>query len=197
MRIEIAGPIASGKTTLARALATLPGWALVTEVPEAIPYWAETYSGEPALALEKDVEFLIFHSICIRQTKPPNGGQLVCDFSFLQDLAYAELGQTPRQLRAYRSMHQYQLEACGEPSLLISLRCSTPQLLARIRERGRGPELSITGTFLDRLREQIDARLNDVNGIIHQVEIDAEETDFRRSPEEVLQVVLPLLPFSV
>jgi deoxyadenosine/deoxycytidine kinase len=194
LRIEITGPIASGKTTLARALATLPGWALASEVPEAVPYWAETYSGEPAFALEKDVGFLIFHSVHIRQTGPRKGRRLVCDFSFLQDLAYAELGQTPRQLRAYRPMHKYQVETCGEPSLLISLRCSTPQLLARIRRRGRGPELGITAAFLDRLRDQIDARLEDVRGTIPQVVIDAEETDFRRSPEEVLKAVLPLLP---
>lgn len=194
LRIEITGPIASGKTTLARALATRPGWALASEVPEAVPYWAETYSGAPAFTLEKDVGFLLFHSVHIRQTQPRENRPLVCDFSFLQDMAYAELGQTPRQLKAYRPMHQYQVETCGEPSLLISLRCSTQELLARIRQRGRGPELGITAAFLDRLRDQIDARLEDVKGIIPQVEIDAEETDFCRPAEEVLHAVLPLLP---
>ncbi len=194
MRIEITGPIASGKTTLARALASRPGWTLASEIPEAVPFWAETYSGEIGFQFEKDVGFLLSHSVHIRQTQPRDGRPLVCDFSFLQDMAYAELGQTQDELTAYRAMHQHQVKSCGEPALIINLKCSTPVLLARIRERGRGPELGIPAEFLDRLRDRIDAHLDAAKGIIPQVEIDAEATDFRLPARDVLQAVLPLLP---
>ena len=195
LRIEITGPIASGKSTLARVLASLPGWTLAREVPEAVPFWAETYNGERSYQLEKDMGFLLFHALHIREAQSRSGERLICDFSFLQDLAYAELGQDPGELIAYQMVHDHLSKIHGKPALIINLHCPTPVLLARIRQRGRQPEQGISADFLDSLRDRTDTHL--ARGAVPLVEIDSEAMDFRRPAKDVLRMVLPLLPLAV
>ena len=140
MRIEITRPIGSGKTTLAKGLAEQAGWEMATEVPEQIPFWAMPYSGVPKYQFEKDLSFLLFHAVSVRERNPKNGGTLICDFAFVQDLAYAQLVQEEAELTVYKAIHRFIIARCGPPDLAINLRCSTPTLLERIAARGRDPE---------------------------------------------------------
>lgn len=194
LRIEITGPIASGKTTLAQALATQLGWVLATEVPELVPFWAETYSVDRRYQFEKDLEFLLFHAVAVRQLQSQNGQPLICDFSFLQDLAYAKLSQTPEELSTYRSVHEHFRRKCGAPSLIINLSCSTHILLARIVERGRIPEQGIQSQFLEALALRIDEELSRQSDGIPIVEVNSENVDFRNDATAIAYRVLSHLP---
>ncbi len=193
MRIEITGPIGSGKTTLAAALTYQQGWQIASEVPEQIPFWAEAYSGARKFQFEKDVSFLLFHGANVRERQPNNGGTLVCDFSFIQDLAYAQMGQSEAELTAYKAVHRHITAQSGPPNLVINLRCSTPTLLARIAARGRDPERGLTGEFLDHLVEQTDRLLTARGHKFPILGIDSEEFDFTVAPGQVIAQIMPLL----
>ena len=190
LRIEITGPIGSGKTTLAAALSSQPGWELASETPESIPFWADAYGGTQNYLLEKDLSFLIFHSVQVRELQS-SAEIVVCDFSFHQDLAYARLSETAAELAAYTPVHGYFGDICGRAELIVNLRCSTDTLLDRIRQRGRPEEKSLDGPFLKRLVCEIDAVLAEQRPP-NLIELDSEIIDFRRV-SEVIKQVLPLI----
>ncbi len=177
MRIEITGPIGSGKTTLAWLLAREFGWRVATEVPEEVPFWAQAYGGRGGFELEKDLAFLLAHSGMVREAEAEGTSPLICDFSFLQDLAYAQLGQGQADYAAYEVINRRIQARCGAPSLIINLRCPTPVLLRRIASRGRNPEQSISPDFLEALGHALEQRLA-LDAELSVIHLDSGALDF-------------------
>ena len=160
-----------------------------------MPFWANAYSKAQLFTFEKDLSFLIFHGVQVRE-RQSSAELLICDFSFFQDLAYARLSQTAAELAAYTPVHAHTVTVCGEAELIINLRCSTNTLLSRIRQRGRPEEQFLDGLFLERLGCEIDLVL--AEKIPRRViEIDSEAIDFRKVLEVTTRIVPMLgLPFS-
>lgn len=165
----------------------------MSEVPERIPFWAEVYRGTRKYQFEKDISFLLFHSVSVQEWQPDDEKKLICDFSFVQDLAYAMMAQDEAELDIYKTVHRHVVSQCGDPDLIINLRCPTSTLLSRIAARGRDPERTITGDFLDYLVERIDNLLITPGCQIPVVTIDSGEFDFATAPDRVIARVKSFL----
>lgn len=109
-RIEIAGGIASGKTTLASLIAQTSQYEGVYENFRENPFWVK----------EKNFAFLIQHLTQIKEMVPEH---LVCDYSVIQDLAYATLFPSDTHRFLMRRLYEHLAEEISLPSLIVHLQC--------------------------------------------------------------------------
>ena len=193
MRIEIAGAIGSGKTSLARLLLE-NGYNIVFEEFKLNPFWKAFYSNPDKYNFETEITFILQHYHELKR-KLEETNDIVCDFSFIQDLAYAEMGLKQSQLAIFRSVYDYIIQELGEPTLIIFMQCSVNGLLERIRLRGRQEETLINAEFLDALSKFIVKEVNrkTANKKISFLEIDTEQINIISSFEDQ-RYILQKLP---
>ena len=106
-----------------------------------------------------------YHQI---KKQDPEGKKLACDYSFLLDIAYAEMGLKGSQLNAFMRIYEEISKELPPPALIIHLQCEATTELDRIRKRGRAVEDSITKDFLDSLNKAVE---HEVSKISHQVKV--------------------------
>lgn len=194
-RVEICGGIATGKTSLARSLSYHGHYYLVEERFREIPFWEKFYEAPTETVrkeyeLPKNVSFLLYHVESIREAQRTQQRDLVCDFAMFQDLAYAKASP---DYGVIRPIWDKLMKLSDPPTMIIKLECAPKIQLERIRRRGRGPEQSITPSFLVGLNENIDKCLAEFlaeckkkhrgKNKIEVIEIDSGNRDFVINPE--------------
>ncbi|WP_407525998.1 deoxynucleoside kinase [Lacibacter sp. MH-610] len=176
MRIEICGAIGSGKSSLAKLLLE-HGYEVVFEEFKLNPFWKAFYSNPDKYNFETEVTFILQHYHDLKR-KLEESNSAVCDFSFTQDLGYAVMGLKRKPLKIFKSIYDYIIEELGEPSLIISMKCSAEELLRRIKLRGREEEILINSNFLLNLSSFVNAEVEKkrkLNKYIQFLEIDTEK----------------------
>ncbi len=190
MRIEITGSIGSGKTSLAKLLLE-NGYNLVFEEFRNNPFWKAFYANPLKYNFETEITFLLQHYHELKRKLEENN-DVVCDFSFTQDLGYAVMGLNDEQLKIFRSLYSYIINELGEPTLIIYLKCSPKTLLHRIHSRGRSEESLIDVSFLSSLsnciKQEIEIKLNDVISTSF-LEIDTEVFNLVNSPSDQSEIL--------
>lgn len=190
-RIEICGGVASGKTTLATLLRT-SGISGIFENFHQNPFWKLFYENPSEYAFETEVTFLLQH---YSQVKVESFGQgrFACDFSFLQDEAYADVNLAGGRLQAFQRVYEEVIKELAAPALLVHLECSAEEELRRIRRRARAEEGGVQMTYLDALNRTIKRMVANTKGTTAVLRIDSEANDFahdkecqRRTTEAVL-----------
>lgn len=156
MRIETCGGIASGKTTLAIAMAEL-GSTVLLERFQDNPFFTKFYSDRNAYAFETEITFLLQHYSLMREASHASS-MVVADCSLALDLAYAEVTLDAGDRTAFTSVLRRALERLGPPALIIRLECDSKVELARIQARAREGEEAIDLNYLD----SVDVALEDV-----------------------------------
>jgi deoxyguanosine kinase len=194
-RVEICGGIATGKTSLARSFAHHGSFCIVEERFREIPFWEKFYAAPNEAVrreyeLPKNVSFLLYHVESIREAQRAQQRDLVCDFAIFQDLAYAKASP---DYGIIRPILDKVTELIDPPTMIIKLDCAPEIQLERIRRRGRGPERSITRSFLVELNANIDKCLSEfldesmqkhkVQRKIEVIKIDAGKKNFVANPE--------------
>ena len=169
--VAITGPIAAGKTQLARRLADAISARLLVEQPD----WAvlKAFYADPAgHGWQTELEFLRQRSrLLVAQPadsrlspKPPhcNGGAFqddtqwtVSDFWFDQSAAFARAWLPAEQLPAYFDRYEPLRRDVAPPKLIVLLDAPAEELLARVRGRGRVCERGLTAEQLDRIRQAV------------------------------------------
>ena len=84
-----------------------------------------------------------------------NKNNLICDFSFLLDLAYAKIGMTDSKLHAFKCVLEEIKKELPTPDLIVYLDCDAQTELERIGKRARAEESSINLDFLNSLNKYI------------------------------------------
>jgi deoxyadenosine/deoxycytidine kinase len=194
-RVEICGGIAAGKTSLARSFMHHGPYFLVEERFREIPFWEKFYAApnetvRKEYELPKNVSFLLYHVESIREAQRAQQRDLVCDFAIFQDLAYAKASP---DYGIIRPIWDKVMELIDPPTIIIKLECTPEIQLERIRRRGRGPEQSITRSFLVERSANIDRCLVEFldeskkrrkdKRKIEVIEIDTGKRDFVANPE--------------
>jgi deoxyadenosine/deoxycytidine kinase len=186
-RIETCGGIASGKTTLAQLLGQL-------EVPSILehfhsnPFWKAFYADPAGTAFETEISFLLQHYHEIKTAAKKTKG-FACDFSFLLDLAYAQVTLDEGKRSAFTAVYQ---EICREltpPDLVIHLICDPETELERIRQRGRDVEQSITLDYLVAINRALVGVLREEAATWNVLTINSAELDFANKKTD-MQTVL-------
>jgi len=175
-RIEICGGIASGKTTLATLLSK-SGLEAIYESFESNPFWQEFYSNPVKYAYETEITFTLQHYHQIKK-QPATNKPLACDYSFLLDIAYAEMGLQGSQLATFRTVYEEIQKELPPPALIIHLQCDPAIELARIRARGREVEKAITIDFLRCLNDAVLVQINKARGHVPILTIDSVKDNF-------------------
>lgn len=185
MRIEVCGNIASGKTTLALALQNKRNRSIFENF-QSNPFYEDFYQNPNKFSFETELTFLLqhFHSIKIQS----QNSNLICDYSLLQDLAYADTNLAENRLKIFNEVYHELLDEIGFPKLIIHLVCPEKILLERIIARSRSAETSITIEYLRALAEAINKRIREISSTIKVLTIDSSLYDFRDGIENIPQL---------
>lgn len=175
--LEICGAIAAGKTTLAQLLAEEGDLRLIEEDFRAVPFFEAFYSDPVVFGFEAELSFTLQHyhkvKVAARVRSP-----FVCDFSPIQDLAYADVTLDGAEKDAYVAVHEVMLRHLPAPRVLVYLECDTSVLLARIRARKRRGEESIDEGYLRAVDAALRSRLQEVESDTTVMSINTGDVDF-------------------
>ncbi|MDD2851035.1 MAG: deoxynucleoside kinase [Desulfuromonadaceae bacterium] len=175
-RIEICGGIASGKTTFASFLAKT-GINPIYESFHSNPFWEAFYSDPKKYTFETEISFMLQHYHQINKQCADNK-IMVCDYSFLLDMAYAEMGLQGSRLAAFKVVYEEIKKELPPPALIIHLQCDPETELTRISNRGRVVEKSITTDFLRLLNDSIEAQIDKARSHSKIISVDSSKMNF-------------------
>lgn len=152
--IAIEGCIASGKTTLASALAQELGIQPTLEDYHDVPSLELFYKDPDTHAFETEMQFTQSHFNRLAPALDVSReSTLVTDFTLKRDLLFATitLERQPDKLIKYKRFWQSLAKQLPEPDLILLLEAPVDELLRRIRLRGRSFEQRISAAYLERL----------------------------------------------
>lgn len=178
LRIEIAGCIACGKTTLLRMIEGHISKA-VYEDHAANPFWSSFFVDPDAYTFETEISFLLQHYHFAKRAKVDTCGVVMMDHSFELDIAYAAVGLNGPRRAIFDAIYREIMAEIGGPKALVFVRCQAKDALARIRARARSGEETISLGFLERLSCELEQRITVVADETPVVCVDSSGTDFR------------------
>ena len=153
--IAVEGPIAVGKSSLARALARNYGARLVREPLEDNPFLARFYEEPQRYAFTAQLSFLIER---YRQQQDLAQMDLfqqatVADYLFAKDRISAEITLSEDELVLYDRIYGLLDARVRQPDLVVFLDADIDVLLRRLRKRARSFEKRLGREYLEKLAE--------------------------------------------
>jgi deoxyadenosine/deoxycytidine kinase len=157
--IVLEGPIAVGKTSLARILADEFEADLELDPADRNPFLGAFYRDPPRYALSTQLQFLLLR--LEQQTRiagrVAEGRAVVCDYLFGKDEIFARLTLEETEYRLYRelagAMVQQRQPQLRPPDLVVYLEARWEVLQKRLRKRNRDYERRVTPEYLSSLAE--------------------------------------------
>ncbi len=185
--IEICGGIASGKTTLASLFENHTLKPLFENFKKS-PFWEAFYTNPGKYIFETEISFILLHYHQIKKALEAQHS-LICDFSFLLDLAFAKIGLTGSALNTFECVLDEIQRKLPSPQLIVYLECNAEIQLERIRERARPEEKLINLEFLSDLNKAIYKEVKEVQVKIPIVTIDSSPKDFAESETDRKEMI--------
>lgn len=185
MHIGIAGNIGSGKTTLTRMLAERYGWTPKYESVTYNPYLEDYYGDIPRWSYNLETYFLAQRFRDLLDISRSDD-VIIQDRTILEGVHIFvrnnyELGNlSQRDYDTYMMLFNLMMSLVHLPDLLIYLKSSVPQLVARIQKRGRGYEQSMSLEYLEGLNRRYDEWIGSYKGRL--LVVDADRLDFESDP---------------
>ena len=185
MHIGIAGNIGSGKTTLTRMLAERYGWTPKYESVTYNPYLEDYYGDIPRWSYNLETYFLAQRFRDLLDISRSDN-VIIQDRTILEGVHIFvrnnyELGNlSQRDYDTYMMLFNLMMSLVHLPDLLIYLKSSVPQLVARIQKRGRGYEQSMSLEYLEGLNRRYDEWIGSYEGRL--LVVDTDRLDFKSDP---------------
>ena len=187
MHIGIAGNIGCGKTTLTRMLSEHYGWTPKYEAVSYNPYLDDYYKDIPRWSYNLETYFLAQRFRDVLDISKSEG-VTVQDRTLIEGVNVfvannLEQGNLSRRdYDTYMQLYELMMSMVSPPDLMIYLRCSVPELVARIQKRGRECERSIKIDYLQGLNDHYERWISGYcdNLLI----IPADRLDFENVPED-------------
>lgn len=157
-RIEICGPLGSGKSTLTRHLAYYGATALYEPV-EQHPYLEKFYTDPQRYGLETNIHF-VTHYLHAVKASLPLAGTLVVDSGLPLRRTYHDVGEMSLAERLVGDDLMDGISALLPPaSLYIHLTATTWQLMGRIARRGREIEAAVSAEYVEKLNHRLEQHM--------------------------------------
>jgi deoxyadenosine/deoxycytidine kinase len=165
--IAVEGPIAAGKTTLARLLADRLGAELVLEPVEENPFLSRFYEDPRALAFRTQLFFLVnrFHEQGQIAALVGRGRDVVADYLFAKDRVFAQLNLSGEELVLYDDVFRLIEPRAPEADLVVLLQADVDTLMARVRARGRAFEDPLDPAYMARVVAAYDEFAAELGGV--------------------------------
>jgi len=192
MRLEIAGVLGTGKTTIASLIN--PQW-VIHEDFNLNPFLTSFYLAPARHAFETEFSFLLQHYHQIKKSTLQNQ---ICDFALIQDLAYGKMGLEGKRFNIFKNTYKSIIDEINYPNLLIYLKCDPEIILQRIRSRDRQNERNIDVSFIKAVQFYLEKEIKLLIKGCHSkvIEIDTGINDFvhdRVLKEELVRKVNSLI----
>ena len=176
-RIEVAGCIASGKTTLVQALAKR--FNAVYEDHKINPFWAAFCTDPSAYTFEAEITFLLQHYHFAKVLGAGSHNPIVLDHSFELDMAYARVGLDGARKDIFESVYEEVQRELGPPSVIVFLICTADEAARRICARARSFESELPLEFLSNLQGELEHRIAKMSERVPILRVNSESTDLR------------------
>jgi len=151
--IAVEGPIAVGKTTLARRLAERIGGSLLLEDFESNPFLPKFYRDMSRWAFATQMFFLLQRVGQAADLKQRDlfDHPTVSDFLLDKDPLFARLTLGDEEYQLYQQVFQHLAPQTSTPDLVIYLQAPADVLIDRVRRRGLDMERPVSSDYLYRL----------------------------------------------
>lgn len=153
--IAVEGPIAVGKTALARRLAESFDYELLLEDSAANPFLERYYRNPSQVALATQLFFLFQRVQRLESLRQADLFQPVriADFLLQKDQLFAEVTLDEDEFKLYQQVYRKVAISPPVPDLVVYLQASPDVLLRRIESRGVAFEQQIDLQYLQSLNE--------------------------------------------
>jgi deoxyguanosine kinase len=183
MFIAVEGCVGSGKSTVAKGLASRRGSKLLLEDFESNPFLRAFYVDPVRNATETEFAFLLLHYHQLKaQVVNASNSEVIADFHLGKDLLYAELNLRDSPTKSvFRELYECLAKSTPSVTLMVYLSASSDLLVERIRARKRDYELDIDPGYYGAVNAAYDLYFSQYPG--KKVRIPMDEWDFVGDPE--------------
>ena len=188
--IGIAGMIGAGKTTLATALGRHMGLDVYYEPVEDNEYLADFYRDTARYSFATQI-YLLNRRFQQHQEIIWRGRPAIQDRTIYEDAIFAKMLSTTglmeeRDYRTYVDLFRHMSNFMCKPSAIIYLDVSPESSMARIRERSRDVESSVSLAYLTALHDAYESFVQDISRRIPTIRVSWEEY---RDVEEMAEMI--------
>lgn len=148
--IAVSGLIGVGKSTLCKWLSNELSIPVFAENPGENPYIRSYYNDPERWALHSQMWFL-YRKYELLSAIGDQKTPAIIDRTLHEDYMFAKVLLGPRELSLYEHWYRLVFSFSPEPSVVISLEASIPELLKRIARRGREYEQKVSSPLLETL----------------------------------------------
>ncbi len=192
--VGIAGNIGVGKTTLTRNLADRLDWVPYYESVIDNPYLNDFYQDMRRWSFNLQIYFLA-HRFKAQKDIADSGKPAVQDRTIYEDVeifarSLHEQGyMKERDHQTYRDLFNNMVPLLPKPDLIIYLKASKKTLLARIKQRGRDFEKTISPDYIEYLNRAYERWMTEARDTFNILTINADEVDFLRENDKFEELV--------
>lgn len=193
--IAIEGNIGSGKTTLARKLATEFNAELVLEEFAGNEFLPKFYADPRRYAFTVEMSFLAERYSQLSEIGTDGNlfnSMKISDYLLSKSLIFAASNLNEEELRLFRKVFDIMFKTVPTPDLLVYLYSDTKRLLRNIRERGRRYEQNIQEEYLSKVQAKYLDFLRKQQDGMRIVILDVSQVDFVKDQfiyEKLLSVI--------
>ena len=197
-RVEIAGGIAVGKTTLCNALKAR-GFSIISEDLAENHYLNRVYHNRGSRGFDIGMAFLLSKASAI-ETYAGHSPIAVVDYALIAEHAYNDVHLQNDDLVAHNIVRQaidLRCQQIGEPNILIHLHCPVERQLANIKKRGRDFEQGHNAAYLQAINDGITEAIKvSINGNCKIISINTQDIDVGK-PKFIAGLVRTILQAAV
>ena len=188
--VAIEGPIAVGKTSLAKLLSERLGARLILEGFGENPFLTDFYEEPERYAFQTQLFFLLQRYQQQQELRQVDmfHNLLIADYMFVKDRLFASLNLDEKEMTLYDTVANLLEKNVISPDLVIYLQADTDTLMRNIARRGRDMEKNMSEEYIDALNQlytEYFFRYQDTPLVI----INTNNIDFVHNQEDLDEVI--------